>query len=378
MGTSMMGILAHAAFVQSLFTLDVQPRIAAEGGPVVFDVTATYTGSRPIGIYEPDERFFSIQAPPSWNSIRREPKPQIFSSRLGFFNDPVPKVVAPGYKIQRTILFHRLFVGRIPRGPATFIFDFRVGCQLAKECYLVARVQKSVRVDVEPFSKELANKLQQQLLRQENPFFENSLGDYKNKYAELVLNTRHAEFVPLALSLIAQRPNLESELREFVYSVSSDPSAIHREFADDLISGNSKYNLIQTHEDWSWRELPSLEILERYFMLLNFARRDLYGRQGKGPLQMPYYFTRANDSIGWLFQRLPDPLLKKMQKEGNLWVKTLVYVTFPNRVSTEWKQGVLKDLQERVKPLPEELLNRWFGKLDSDQYQERELGAGSS
>ena len=51
MGMSILAVIAHAAISQSLFSIEVEPRIATEAGPIVFDVTATYKGAQPIEAY---------------------------------------------------------------------------------------------------------------------------------------------------------------------------------------------------------------------------------------------------------------------------------------------------------------------------------------
>ena len=75
------------------------------------------------------------------------------------------------------------------------------------------------------------------------------------------------------------------------------------------------------------------------------------------------------------FQRLPDSLLNRLKHEGSLCVKTMVYVTFPHRVSPGWAEGLFQELKDWAAPFPEDVLNIRLSELDSDSFRIRHSAA---
>ncbi|QJW93217.1 hypothetical protein [Frigoriglobus tundricola] len=364
-----MNALVAAIAFQSLltFSLDVRVVDAIEGGPLLLEVTATYTGTHPLRVWsDPTSSPFEVEFPREWPVFHRPQQRQLFSF------GPAPGFVPlrRGDKKTARIAVHKLVYGEIPAGPAVIRLKYSVRAELGgrEACSVV--ISRPVRVEIGRCSEHFVQTLRADIARSVSSRNAERLAEQ----ADRVLGTHHPQFAAIGaeLLLVTRDRFIQRELREFLRESPEGTRKLHDWDTNAVLSSNDRILINEIFEDWANWERPrwvrgrdALDLL-----LAAICESPKYGADER--VIVPLRFLHAVRLWRGFSQQLPDEYCIRLQGIKSLWLRAYVGATFGNRLPKEWMTRLESDLRARVTPLSEKQINEWIGQLDDGAFSVRE------
>lgn len=359
------------------FTIRAETLFAVERGPVVVRVILRYQGRERIRVRQSFiDSNSRIKWPPHWS--RREPE------LVGF--DGIPRGSRTMNRGDEWAEIHYLHhdYEDIPSGQVKLQIQWpvysadkskeraQVG-RLFPQTPIIARPSVILHLDVPKTTParvaEIARRIEQDLNRPR-------LSDDQMKHLfEVVLHSRHPEFIPLTVKLLDRECLNYPKARfiPFIYDCARTPSEAHAALVDYVLAPQP---VAADAVFWYWRNL-------RWRSSWAYVCQDL---QRRGSL-VQHLIVIALQPKQWLIVErlidyvqvkrltLPASALRRLWGAPNIWVRTLAYATFPERCDRAWAAGLMKDLRRLNNPLPPEEFKHLLRQLDDGKFAVRERAA---
>jgi hypothetical protein len=297
---------------------------ALEGGPIVLDVTLSYSGQRQFAVAQ--DRFsnfaLGIETPKTWN----------FRGAIGIeYGQPYAiMTIHPGDQWKKRVFLHEYF-DNIGSGPTSLTVSWPLLSPTDHKLLVEPRVV--VKIDIPARTTHLMRTMRCKylmLLKKGN------IGADDIEYiARSVLPTRHGEFTPVAWQLV-ELGNRSPSAKEWVFQ----SLAFVHSFPDYRAAALGRTTALMCRASTPWE--TKAEIFELW--------------------------TRTH-------VELPMRHSQSLATADDVWTNVLALLLAPKNFQPSWKAALVQQLQDLGSPVPEKEFGELIRQLDDEEFDVREAAS---